>query len=239
MSSEMSYIRQRLHNLSISLSGHVKAMKELDKALIKYERKHDHTDRPRYTVAKINDPNKPEDNLLKRERLEKAPKFTDEELWNHTVLHKQDKLPYHKHKASTSRQFKDFVKRGAEKKDREDAKRIKADRAALAKSKSEDEVWKDVLKNNPVKNIQVKFHPASPEGPYAWITWNAPKESKYKILGFHIEINGSAWGMRPPKTPGKELLRSWRAGSKVRIGVEYRRRKGVEAICWSKFKYCK
>lgn len=167
------------------------------------------------------------DSLLRREQNEEAPVFTDAELYRHNSLHKANLLPFHKHKPSTTAQFADWVRRDAEKKDKAADKRIAAERKAQAQENEDLKKWKWIIKNRPPAKVTVQLHPKTPKGPYAWITWemSRPWDEKYyiagvKVKGFYIEINGSTWPMRPVNRR-KELLRSWRKGSKVRVGIQY------------------
>ena len=192
---------------------------------------------PKKPVAKKK--GKQEDNLLKRERLEKAPKFSDAELWDHNVKHKAGVLPEHKHKPSTTKQFQDFVRRGAEKKDKADAKRIKADRAAISKQKQGIEAFKKVLDTCPPEGVMTELHRVTrskPSLPYVYVMWQPPKASKFKIKGYYVEVNGSTWKLQPPDRPMRRLMKAYSKGSKVRVGVLYGYGRH-EGISWSCYKY--
>ena len=212
----------------------------LEKKIIALEKRVKKLEAHQHPVPKRPKPkaHQKEDALLRRERLEERPLFTDNELWNHNVLHKQDKLPYHKHKESTMRQFRDFTRRGVAKKEKEDKKRVAADRVALIKQATEDLRFRKALKTNTVRDMAVKFHGRTPRGPYAWLSWSPPAKSRFKILGYYVEENGSAYPMIPPNRK-KFLLRDWAKGAKVRIAVVYEKQKGQDEESWSSYLYCK
>lgn len=185
-------------------------------------------------------PHQKEDYVLRRERLEEAPIFTDAQLWSHNILHKQDELPPHNHKESTMRQFREFTRRGVEKKDKADNKKIEAERLALIKEATENLAFKKALKYNIPQKVKVTLHKLTkqrPSLPYAWVTWEPPKKCQFQIMGYYIEENGSCWPLKAPRGPYKRLLRDFKKGSRVRIGVVYKRSKGRDDTAWSDFKH--
>lgn len=195
-----------------------------------------------------------EDVVIRREREEDNPRFTDRELQIHTELHKKNMLVPHKHKPSTSKQFHIMTfgtpEEQAEKKKKEDA-RIAADRANLAVEREKEEEWRRLIKNCPPQSIKTELHKLTLRKrslPYAWVSWKYPKvpthckhlvskgQRNYKIMGFTIEVNGSAWPMLPDSIVKRRLLRSFKVGSKVRIGVNYQW-ENRNGITWSCFKW--
>ena len=194
-----------------------------------------------------------EDAVIRREREEDNPRFTDKELQIHTELHKKGMLVPHKHKESTSKQFHWWTfgtpEEQAAQKKKEDA-RIAADRANLAVEKEKEAEWRRLIKRPP-QSIKVDLHKRTLRKrslPYAWVTWKDPKpptnckhliskgRMNYKILGYTVEVNGSAWPMITNNRVKRRLLRSYSVGSKVRIGVNYQygNRNGLS---WSCFKW--
>ena len=224
----------------MNISKIYKEMKAIEARVDKLEEDSKHAHKKPTAKKKKKSITKPEDNLLRRERLEKAPLFSSAELWDHQVKHRKNLLPEHTHKPTTIQQFREWVRKDALLKDKQDAKRIKVERGQQKIENEALEEWKTHLKNNPPKNIKVTLHRvtvADPRRPYAYIEWDAPADSAFTLVGYYIEINGSTWPMRKPNCRKKELLRSYHIGSKVRIGVEYKWGRKHTGISWSCYKY--